>query len=48
MKLVTLKWNEQNKNDWMIKKDQGKTERLSDKKEMSTTDNYPGRVGWED
>ena len=25
-----------------------KMERLSDKKEMSTTDNYPGRVGWED
>ena len=25
-----------------------KTDRLSDKKEMSTTDNYPGRVGWED
>ena len=53
MKLVTLKWNKQNKNDWMVKKDQGKcniickTERLSDKKEMSTTRNYPGRVGWE-
>ena len=25
-----------------------KTERLSDKKKMSITDNYPGRVGWED
>ena len=23
MKLVTLKWNKQNKNDWMVKKDQG-------------------------
>ena len=32
----------------MVKKDQGKTERLSYKKEMSTTRNYPGRVGWED
>ena len=47
MKLDTLKWNKQNKNDWMVKKDQGKTERLSEIKEMRTTRNYPGRVGWE-
>ena len=35
MKLVTLKWNKQNKNDWMVKKKNKvyiicKTERLSE------------------
>ena len=54
MKLVTLKWNKQNKKWLDGQEDQGKcniickTERLSDKKEMSTTRNYPGSVGWED